>query len=289
MNLFVVVEPAVGQMDGLTIIFFSLRTLYSTQYQIQKVEVEIRKTTSIDSINSTLSLGSILKMSPTMMKVYLILFSALLLPRLIVGFSSKSAAAVEAKRRPRPAKTENRLLLPLHLSSSQPGFPDNTIDESTGFNTSASISEENYPPPPEFIPKPLPVLLGGGLFLFAGTSSMMRNKHTKKFVESLLDQATNAMNADASIIMELGQGIEAKKVYSASPMFRSGNYDQLVLQFQIEGGNAWAQGVAYGVRSDTSGIIQLVSLEVANMDASMNGIPLEIKNIPTAVQRAIQQ
>ena len=57
MNLFVVVEPAVGQMDGRTIIFFSLRTLYSTQYQIQKVEVEIRKTTSIDSINSTLSLG----------------------------------------------------------------------------------------------------------------------------------------------------------------------------------------------------------------------------------------
>ena len=129
-----------------------------------------------------------------------------------------------------------------------------------------------YPPPPAFVPKPLPVLLGGGLFLFARS---VRGKD-KAFADELLKQAQVALRQDATIGMELGQGVETGGVYS-SMFAQSGGYDQLVLQFQIEGGNAWAQGVAYGVRQHET--IQLVSLEVANMDASINGTPFEI-NIP---------
>lgn len=127
-----------------------------------------------------------------------------------------------------------------------------------------------YPPPPKFIPKPLPVLLGGGLFLF---SRSVRGQD-KPFANELLRQAQVVLRKDATIGMELGQGVETGGVY-ASQFAQNGGYDQLVLQFQIEGGNAWAQGVAYGVRQKDT--VQLVSLEVANMDASINGTPFEIE------------
>jgi hypothetical protein len=90
------------------------------------------------------------------------------------------------------------------------------------------------------------------------------------------------MRADPTIIMELGQSIEAGGVYSSqtttlhSPSRDVPSYQQLVLQFQIEGGNAWAQGVAYGIKAIPDGEVHLVSLEVANMDATINGKPFEI-------------
>ena len=88
------------------------------------------------------------------------------------------------------------------------------------------------------------------------------------------------MRADPVLTMELGQTMETGGVY-ASQSARHANDDlqQLVLQFQIEGGNAWAQGIAYGIQR-RSGVVQLVSLQVANMDASMNGTPYNVP-LPT--------
>lgn len=151
---------------------------------------------------------------------------------------------------------------------------------STSQETSSSTllqAISNPPPPPKFRPKPLPVILGGGLFLFMGNQG--RTPQDRLLTETLLQQAQDAMRQDPTITMELGCGIETGGVY-ASQKTNNGSYDQLVLQFQIEGGNAWAQGVAYGVRSRSSSsrgeIIQLVTLEVANMDASINGTPFEV-------------
>ena len=137
-----------------------------------------------------------------------------------------------------------------------------------------SSSAQHPPPPPVFVPKPLPVLLGGGLFLFANSV----NRQYKAFAQELLKQSEAAMRSDAMVSMELGQGVEAGGIYASKYARAPGDIDQLVVQFQIEGGNAWAQGVAYGIRT-TGNNIQLVSLEVANMDASMKGTPFEI-NIP---------
>lgn len=82
------------------------------------------------------------------------------------------------------------------------------------------------------------------------------------------------MRTDPIITMDLGQGVETGGVYSSQKTNYEG-IDQMVLQFQVEGGNAWAQGVAYGIQ-DADSNIQLVTLEVANMDASMKGTPIEV-------------
>jgi hypothetical protein len=126
------------------------------------------------------------------------------------------------------------------------------------------------------------LILGGGLFLFA---TSVRTKD-KDFAASLLQQAQVALRSDPVITMELGQDVESGGVYSSlsttttvankSSQGQRKPYKQLVLQFQIEGGNAWAQGVAYGVQAIPDGNFELVSLEVANMDATMNGKPFEI-------------
>ena len=130
------------------------------------------------------------------------------------------------------------------------------------------------------------------MFLFASSVP----QQDRAFANALLEQAQAALRNDPTITMELGYGVEAGGVYASQRTQyvsenEGVNYDQLVLQFQIEGGNAWAQGVAYGIRpyssdgpgSDdkdtTTSNVQLVSLEVANMDASLNGTPFEV-NIP---------
>jgi hypothetical protein len=117
------------------------------------------------------------------------------------------------------------------------------------------------------------------LFLF-GSSVKAKDR---PFADTLLALAQSAMRTDPTIGMELGQGVETGGVYSSLMMKGIADaeghmIDQLVLQFQIEGGNAWAQGVAYGIKEEEeeNGRVQLVSLEVANMDASMNGTPLEV-------------
>jgi hypothetical protein len=144
------------------------------------------------------------------------------------------------------------------------------------------------PPPPPFVPKQLPVILGAGLFLFASSVKGA----DRAFATELLQQAQAVLRQDPTIIMELGQAVETGGVYSSLSTTCTANvegnaqqeYKQLVLQFQIEGGNAWAQGVAYGIQECNSNSnaknkndeIQLVSLEVANMDATINGTPFEI-------------
>ena len=82
--------------------------------------------------------------------------------------------------------------------------------------------------------------------------------------------------------METG-GVYASKT---STVVQGSSFKQMVLQFQIEGGNAWAQGIAYGIQQQqqqqqqqqgvNEGVVQLVSLKVANMDASMNGTPYDV-------------
>lgn len=130
-------------------------------------------------------------------------------------------------------------------------------------------------------------MLAGGLFLFA--SSVPRSQ--KKFASELLGLAQQAMRSDPTVSMELGMGVEAGGVYASSSgraLVEGGGgartLEQLVLQFQITGGNAWAQGVAYGVREVVSlgggagdgGQVHLLALEVANMDAVLNGESFQV-------------
>ena len=64
-----------------------------------------------------------------------------------------------------------------------------------------------------------------------------------------------------------------------------------MLQFQINGGATWACGVAYGIRNHAESVsissnnkqqlggegeVTLVSLEVANMDAVLNGQSFQV-------------
>jgi hypothetical protein len=156
-----------------------------------------------------------------------------------------------------------------------PAFVSASSRRSTRISSTVLGSSTRNPPAPlAFVPKPLPVLLGGGLFLF-GFSVKAKDR---PFADKLLELSQSAMRADPTITMELGQGVETGGVYSSVKGTANADgrmIDQLVLQFQIEGGNAWAQGVAYGIKEE-DGRVQLVSLEVANMDASMNGTPLDV-------------
>jgi hypothetical protein len=120
-------------------------------------------------------------------------------------------------------------------------------------------------------------MLAGGLFLFA---SSVKPKD-RAFANDLLAEAQRVLRLDPLVAMELGQGIETGGVYSsARATTEDGLFEQLIVQFQIEGGNAWAQGVAYGIKSNrdpiNDGSVQLVSLDIANMDGSMNGTPIHV-------------
>jgi len=175
------------------------------------------------------------------------------------------------------------------------------------------------PPPPELQRVSLPAMLAGGLFLFP---SSVPKRH-KSFASQLLSLSEQALRADPTVCAELGMGVEAGGVYASAYASasvsesgqathtrsqRGGAVEQLVLQFQIAGGNAWAQGVAFGVREegasveaeanknddaggdaaaddDDDGRVRLVSLEVANMDAVLNGVSFEVPiYIPIAAQ-----
>ncbi|KAL7435722.1 hypothetical protein ACHAXM_004807 [Skeletonema potamos] len=125
------------------------------------------------------------------------------------------------------------------------------------------------PPPPNLRRVPLPVMLAGGLFLFA--TSVPSSQRTR--VNKLLQLAEEALRSDPTVVMELGPGIESGNVYaSAYASFES--VDQIVLQFQINGGNAWAQGITYGVEDENG--LRLVALEVANMDAVLSNQSFQV-------------
>ncbi|KAL7537439.1 hypothetical protein ACHAXR_007823 [Thalassiosira sp. AJA248-18] len=141
-------------------------------------------------------------------------------------------------------------------------------------------SATTIPPPPELKRAPLPAMLAGGLFLFATSVSPPQ----KTFANTLLKLSETAMRSDPTVAMELGMGLEAGGVFASSYTSWE-NVDQLVLQFQINGGNVWAQGVAYGVRNGVNEV-KLLTLEVANMDAVLNGqsfqVPLKLSEDETA-------
>jgi Ni,Fe-hydrogenase III small subunit len=112
-------------------------------------------------------------------------------------------------------------------------------------------------------------MLAGGLFLFA--TSVPSSQRTR--VNKLLQLAEEALRSDPTVVMELGPGIESGNVYaSAYASFES--VDQIVLQFQINGGNAWAQGITYGVEDENG--LRLVALEVANMDAVLSNQSFQV-------------
>ena len=152
-----------------------------------------------------------------------------------------------------------------HLLSS----PSNEEQEQTQRKYITTI-----PPPPELKRVPLPAMLAGGLFLFATSVPSSQ----RGLADQILQLAQDALRADALVLMELGPGLEAGNVY-ASSYARSQNVDQLVLQFQINGGNAWAQGIGYGIQDENG--VKLISLEVANMDAVLNNQSFRLDIIVT--------
>ena len=139
----------------------------------------------------------------------------------------------------------------------------------TGLVRSRCFAERAPPPPPAFQPKPLPVIVVGGLFLF-GSSVKSRDR---LLVDELLDRVQQVLNKDPTIIMELGQGTTTGGIYSSLRDTSPDGIEQIIAQFQIEGGNVWAQGIAYGTKEEDSAV-RLVSLQVANLDASINGTPV---------------
>lgn len=112
-------------------------------------------------------------------------------------------------------------------------------------------------------------MLAGGLFLFATSVPSSQKSRADK----LLRLAQEVLRSDPTVTMELGPGIESGNVY-ASSNGKDGEVHQLVLQFQINGGNAWAQGCLYGVEDETG--VRLISLEVANMDAVLNNQSFQV-------------
>jgi len=132
-------------------------------------------------------------------------------------------------------------------------------------------------PPPELKRVPLPAMLAGGLFLFATSVPSSQ----KPFANKLLQLAEKALQSDPTIVMELGPGIEAGNVYASSFATTTSNsnncnVNQLVLQFQINGGNCWSQGVTYGIQTVEDGDVTLMALEVANMDATLNNVSFQV-------------
>ena len=113
---------------------------------------------------------------------------------------------------------------------------------------------------PELTNVPLPAKLAGGLFLFAASVP----RRDRALADELLGLAKVALNNDPAVTSELGYGLEPGGVYASA---RAG--DRLALQFQIQGGNLWAQGTARGVQ--TADGVQLAELYVTNMDGAMMG------------------
>ena len=164
------------------------------------------------------------------------------------------------------------------------------------------------PPPPTPLKSiPLPLKLAGGLFLF-GTS--VKSKDDKVLSKEILKAAEDVLRVDPLISMELGLGIEAGGIFASSSSKNSaviveqkkelslGNDDdgddnsdngeseseseselvtiqmhQMIIEFQLNGGNSWAQARVHGIKygTETNSPVQLISLGVANMDASLNG------------------
>jgi hypothetical protein len=123
------------------------------------------------------------------------------------------------------------------------------------------------PPPPPLKSMPLPAKLAGGLFLF----QMSVKRSDKALCDEILELAQAQLRIDPLIAMELGAGLEAGGVFASnSSASQQQSLRQLVMEFQINGGNSWAQARVHGIKVG-SAPARLVSLDVANMDASLMG------------------
>ena len=136
------------------------------------------------------------------------------------------------------------------------------------------------PPKPVLKSIPLPAKLAGGLFLFQTSVK----KRDKSLSQEMLRMAEEILRKDPLIGMELGPGLEAGGIFSSSSSIEDGVH-QLVMEFQINGGNSWAQCQCHGLKfedrqnrnlSDNDGTTKLVSLSVSNMDAAFNGGWVEV-------------
>lgn len=152
------------------------------------------------------------------------------------------------------------------------------IQHQQGLGTDLSlkaVASTFFPPPPDFTPAPLPLILAGGLWLFR-TSVPAPDRD---LCTALLEQAQQVLCQDPLVTGELGQGLETGGVYASQRTTSTAGWEQLVVQFQIEGGNTWAQGLCYGAMpaGNKDRRIQLVSLSVSNMDSSMNRTPFQVR------------
>jgi hypothetical protein len=144
------------------------------------------------------------------------------------------------------------------------------------------------PPKPSLTSIPFPAKLAGGLFLFQTSVK----KRDKDLCQEILSKSQEILRRDPLISMELGPGLEAGGVFSSSSSIEN-NVHQLVMEFQINGGNSWAQcrchGLKYidggGIGDSTSGNeVEMISLSVSNMDAAFNGGWAEV-TLPQANSR----
>ena len=71
------------------------------------------------------------------------------------------------------------------------------------------------------------------------------------------------------------QGLEAGGVFTSASSSRVGDDGEpeslLVLEFQVNGGSAWAQAVAVGVTRDAGESCLLLDLTIGGMEAAMIG------------------
>lgn len=140
------------------------------------------------------------------------------------------------------------------------------------------VQSFSLPPPPPPLPNvPLPAKLAGGLFLFATSVK----KQDKVLCQATLKMAQETLRQDALVSMELGPGLEAGGVFcSSSSTSSSGGIRQFICDFQIQGGNCWAQARVHSIQKQQQEVVQLVSLEVSNMDAALNGGSVQVKLPP---------
>jgi hypothetical protein len=212
------------------------------------------------------------------------------------------------------------LIRALSFSVIMPPRPLSLALSSTSTSTSTSslslLDEQIQIPTLKTIPLPFKLL--GGLFLFAGNSV---KDSDKKFSRNILQKAEEILRIDPLISMELGLGIEAGGIFASSISkststssadahgdnsadtntaereIQQHHYQIMIMEFQLNGGNSWAQARVCGIQKindttdttsgnnnvDNDNEIQLISLGVANMDASLNGGWAEVKLPPITI------
>ena len=153
---------------------------------------------------------------------------------------------------------------------------------------------QQLPPPPKFQSIPLPVKLAGGLFLF---QSSVKDRKDKELSKQLLRQVETIINQDPVVLMEFGPNLECGGIYSSSSSVdRKTGIHQLIMEFQINGGNAWAQGICHGYDTVTTTTLNepkqqqptVLSLGISNMDAALNGGWIDIP-IPSSSKMQEQE